>query len=300
MKKIWVFLGFLLTSVVITGCTHYFTEEFLYDYPIKDFKKAKGIVLDIRTEKGLYTPPIYYAKVELQNEHASEEIYPQDLRVSKRQVMHAIDGKSISGYTSDGTDFHTLYDVVYNSSMYLLFIFIGLVLLCFTLFLWFSEYKLFDPLFRLLGKLPIFRVEDLFQKIVMLSLIIPFSVYAFFVLINLGQKLNPFNKEIVSGEVISYHHEYNSVHDSYHTLKIGYETPKGSYTTVDKEVSSWTYRKYLPGDNIKIAIPKNNSYNVFLAKLSFLEIVSSFFTLRVFFLCVFFPLYIGFYRLLYR
>lgn len=134
----------------------------------------------------------------------------------------------------------------------------------------------------------------------MFSLIIPFSVYAFFVLINLGQKLNPFTKEIVSGEVISYHHEYNSVHDSYHTLKIGYETPKGSYTTVDKEVSSWTYRKYLPGDNIKIAIQKNNAYNVFLAKLSFLEIVSSFFKLRVFFLCVFFPLYIGFYRLLYR
>lgn len=134
MKKIWVFLGFLLTSVVITGCTHYFTEEFLYDYPIKDFKKAKGIVLDIRTEKGLYTPPVYLARVELQTDHASDEIYPQELRVSKRQVMDAIDGKSISGYTSDGTDFHTLYDVVYNSSMYLLFIFIGLVLLCFTLF----------------------------------------------------------------------------------------------------------------------------------------------------------------------
>lgn len=170
----------------------------------------------------------------------------------------------------------------YNSLMYILFISIGILLLCLTLFLWLSQYKLFDPLFRLLGKLPIFRVDDLFQRIVLLGLIIPFSVYAIFLLINLGKKLIPFNKDILNAEVISSDLDYNSVHDSYHTLKIGYKTSKGGYSTVDKEVSAWTYRKYQPGDNIKIAVPKNNPYNVFIANLTFLEIVSSFIKLGVF------------------
>lgn len=300
MKKFWVFLAFLFTSVVITACTHNFAEEFLYDYPIKDFKKAKGIVSDIRTEKGLYTPPVYLAKVELKTNHSSDDIYPQELRISKRQLMDAIDGKSINGYTSDGTDFHTFHDVFYNSSMYILFISIGILLLCITLLLWLSQYKLFGPLFRLLGKLPIFRVDDLFQKIILLSLIIPFSVYAIFVLINLGQKLIPFNKDLLNAEVISSHLDYNSMHDSYHMLKIGYETPKDGYSTVDKEVSARTYRKYQPGDTIKIAVSKNNPYNVFIANLSFLEIVSSFLKLRVLLLCAFLPIYIWFYRLAYR
>ncbi len=300
LKKFWVFLAFLITSVVITACTYNFAEEFLYDYPIKDFKKAEGIVSDIRTEKGLYTPPVYLAKVELKTTHSADDIYPQEIRISKRQLMDARDGKSINGYTSDGTDFHTFRDVVYNSSVYILFISIGILLLCMTLFLWLSQYKLFAPLFRLLGKLPIFRVDDLFQKIILLSLIIPISIYAIFVLANLGQKLVPFNKDVLEAEIISSHLDYNSTHDSYHTLRIGYEIPKDGYSTVEKEVSAWTYRKYQSRDTIKIAVPKNNPYNVFIANLSFFEVVSSFLKLRVLLLCAFLPLYIWFYRLAYR
>ncbi|GIN59054.1 hypothetical protein [Lederbergia ruris] len=299
MKKFWVFLAFLLTTTAISACTHNFTEEFLYDYPIKDFKKAKGIVFDINTEKGLYTPPVYLAKVELKADQPTDNIYPQEIRISKRQVMEARNGKAINGYTADGTDFHTFQDVLYNSSMYLLFISIGILLLCITLLLWMTQYKVFRPFLRLLGKLPIFQKDDLIQRVILLGLIIPILIYSLFFFANLGQKFIPFNKDILVAEVISKDYDYNSNHDSYHRLEIGYEISKDEYTVVDKEVSARTYSKYEPGDSIKIAVPKKNPYNVFIANLSFLEVISSFFKLRILLIFLFLPLFIGFYRLMY-
>lgn len=295
--KIVYFIIALIAFGVLSSCTAELVTEYRDSYSVLHANKTKGIIVSKRAEKGLYSSPTYYADVMMYEGKVVPEPITNEVRVTKKQIQGIDLGEEIAGYTVNGRQFHTLIDMLHDGFFYLLFIGLGILVMVgmiiwglyqikpiqkFILFLLGKFDKMLKKLFALS---PFKKAEFSFTKFILIIVGMGYLVLASSFANNLYHKIKPYGKVLTDAEVtfktwdIYLDHDHLPVTKYYFTLEFLDE--KNEDIEVTKEVSRSTYNKYESHDTLQISYLNNNPYQVFIQRLSFWEILSSLFTLRM-------------------
>ncbi|WP_144461236.1 hypothetical protein [Siminovitchia fortis] len=274
---------------VLSSCTASIVDDYRDSYSVFDANKAKGIIVSKRAEKGLYSSPAYFAEVLMYEGKSNAEVTTNEARVTNRQMKKIDLGEEISGYTVNGRQFHTFLDMLHDGFFYLLFTVLGIFFMVGIILWWLCHIKSLRTFISMLidkfFELPIFKHEAIsFSKLIIISLGLAYLVFASSYTLNLYHKVKPFGKVATEAEItdqsVDYRISHDYLDDSRYYLTLAYFDENKEYIEVTKEVSLRTFNKYKYDDPISVSYLKQNPYQVFIQRLSFLEIISSATTIR--------------------
>ncbi len=268
MEKIKEVVGFLVFTLFFGLITVFLVVDYIEEYNILSAKKIEVPIVEKIGEKGLFTPPTYYARVELPNGEVSEYLN----RISKRQIQTLEEGNFLSGFSTYNGDFSTWRDFLFDSLLFLGAIFL------FGMFT-------FLGIFVLLCTIP--AVDQFFEKRTFLGrsskgngmklVTIAISVFVFFsvrFLFNLFYKLFPAMKTSTEAKIIDTysHFSFRKYEDSVYEFTILFEDVHGNEIEVIKEVTRSTFNQFALGDSLPVTFRNLNSYDVFVQHTTFKDI----------------------------
>lgn len=296
MQRLKETIILVLSLLVLLYGVGWITGKYLENYPIFHFKKAVGSGNELSADKSLYAPAKYYAAVWIVNDAVTKKEL-KIRRISQKQLQQLRKGEMIQGYTSNGDDFYTWLDTAMISVLYLLGLGIGFVILCVIISLGMESFGLENRYAHFHKKYIKTARWKLFAIPILTVFMMVLTFDSLLLIINLGNKLNPVHKEVITAEIIGkkYHHAYSS--DDTYYLDLSFQTASGETILIHKEVSAKTYRR---NGFVDVAVSKNKPYDVFIHRLSISEIIDAIFSLRLTLLIIVFPILIVCYRIIWR
>lgn len=282
--SLFAFLSTLLITVI---------KDFAEDYDLLQAEKGYVTVVGKTAEKGLFRPPAYYVKVDINNKNP-EDLYDGVLnRVAAWQMKSLEHGDKIKGYIIDNHHFFTLYDVILDSLVFLggiavLAIFIlSLLVWGISLFIPIEENKKLNK--KRKGRKKIRQSKKKRQvkkyqpkdKEKSFSFETTFLVVFFIVagMLTVGFVVNTFHKVIPIAQmktdaiIIEKNSERewlrhsltsNQKADPVFQFTLTYEDKTGRMYRVVKEVTYHTFNKYGTYDSIPISYRNGNPFDLFI------------------------------------
>lgn len=264
-------LGFVILTLFLGMITVSLIFSFVEEYNLAAATEEQGIVTDKVGEKGLFTPPYYYVRVELPNGEESQYLH----RVSKQQIDNLDIGDKIDGLTIHGS-FFTMRDFIYESLFFIgAILLFGLVTLL-VLFVLISEIPFIK---RLINKTFLGRPakENGYKILIVMTIIFAYVAGRF--LLNLYRKIIPIGQTKTEAVIIDElaDRSFRRHEDSRFEFSIQFKNEHGENIEVIKEVTANTFEKYFVGDNIPISYRNGNHYDVFINEMTTTDLIQSLF-----------------------
>lgn len=299
-KRIVGFTGItLLLSIMLLGLIIAYLEE----YDLFSTEPATVTTIEKIGEKSLFKPPVYFVLAELPNKDEA----PYHNRISKQQIEQLKVGDTIDGYSSSGSDFSTIRDLVHDSFFFLLaFLIIGFVAVNCLIALIDAFPRRERPARKQqntkqklktkqqIGKKErkkqqrekAFKKEKRRKRIAWGMVGIAALTYLYVigqVALNLVRKVLPFGKTETEALVLDRNYEisYRKYADSKYEFVISFEDTHGQNFRVIKDVTQYTYQQYSVGDKLPIAYRDANPYDVFVHETSIEDVIQMLFTSQI-------------------
>lgn len=273
--------GLAVITFLFSLFTWVLTASYIEEYNLFSAEPVTVTTVDKIAAKGLYTPPAYYVRVELPN--GEESTYLN--RISKSEEKAIQVGDSINGYSLRPSDFSTIHDFTFDSSLFLF----GIAVFGFLAFCCLIALLLSIPVLDALEKKISYKRQKKRQqkrrkkekqkkerkgwRIVAVVLLV-FLIFIGRFLLNLVRKLLPFGKTDTDALILDRdsHVTYRKYEDSSYELTVTFEDYAGRTFQLIKNVTGQTYQQYGIGDKLPIAYRNANPYDVFVRGNSFLDI----------------------------
>lgn len=271
LGKVKEIIGMSIFTLFFGLITVFLIVDYIDEYHLFSATKQEVKIIDKVGEKGLFTPPAYFVRVELPN--GEEQTYLK--RISKRQMKNLQLDDTISGFSTSPRNFSTIRDFLFDSMF-----FIGAILL-FGLFT-------IGGIFVLITTIP--SVDRFFNEKTFLGrtstgngmkiLIVVMGIFIYFsgkFLYNLFHKLFPFMKTNTEARIIDTYSDisFRKYEDSTFQFTLLFEHKDGSEIKVIKDVTRNTYNHFTLGDSVPISYRNLNPYDIFVNHTTGTDIIQT-------------------------
>lgn len=262
-----LFFG-IITSIMVF--------EYFEEYDLTSAKKDSATITAKTSEKGLFTPPAYFVRVELPDGSESSYLH----RISNRQIQQLEVGDTLQGFSIFG-EFSTIRDFLYDSMFFVGFIFLFGIFTLLGLFTLVTEIPAVD---RFVSRTFLGRPAKGNGMKILYFVMIVFTYFSGRFLLNIIRKIMPFTKTntkaIITDQTADVSYRVNQ--DSSYELTLAFENSDGKEIEVIKEVTKNTYDQFFTGNKIDIAYRKLNNYDVFIRNTTSGDIAQAFFYNEIF------------------
>lgn len=264
-------LFFVLMSFFTGAFSLYLYEEFAEEYDVDQMTKVEAVIVYKVSEKSLFRPPSYFARVLVDGESPYSSDGRQYNRISKQQAKRLSIGDTIQGYTTDGKNFASIRDFLFDSMFYIGSIVFFAFLCLFGLFVLICHIPFMESIInqafeRISGKWVKRLLTGVFVVII--------GYFSLSFMTNVLYKASPFGKTKVEAQIIDRDYEisYHRFRDSSYHLTLRFQDKEGKTYIVVKEVTRSTYKKYF--NTIPISYRNRNPLDVFVADFSLMSLIN--------------------------